>query len=470
MAAPILTPQAEDFPRWYQDVVAKAELAENGPVRGTMVIRPTAWAIWENIQSELDRRIKRAGVDNAYFPLFIPQSFLSKEAEHVEGFAPELAVVTHGGGKELDEPVVVRPTSETIINHYFSKWIQSYRDLPLLLNQWANVVRWELRPRIFLRSTEFLWQEGHTCHASEAEAREFALDILHNVYEETVRDVLAIPVLLGRKTERERFAGATATWTMEAMMGDGKALQMGTSHELGQNFGGAFDTTYATAEGGTDYVWQTSWGASTRLLGGLIMSHGDDRGLGLPPAVAPTQCVVIVVKDGDGVADAAAVIVAELKANGVRVKLDGRADVAFGRRSTDHELRGVPTRVEVGPRDLAEGNVTLVRRDTGEKLSLPAAVAASAVADALAAAQTALLEGARTRLAAGTSEVASIDDAIEAAQTGFAVLPGALADDAGETALNAKSVSIRCLRRPDGSLPAAKDQVSDLVAVVARAY
>ncbi len=470
MAAPILTPQAEDFPRWYQDVIAKAELAENGPVRGTMVIRPTAWAIWENIQAELDRRIKRAGVDNAYFPLFIPQSFLTKEAEHVEGFAPELAVVTHGGGKELDEPVVVRPTSETIINHYFSKWIQSYRDLPLLLNQWANVVRWELRPRIFLRSTEFLWQEGHTCHASEAEAREFALDILHNVYEETVRDVLAIPVLLGRKTERERFAGATATWTMEAMMGDGKALQMGTSHELGQNFGRAFDTTYSTSDGGTDIVWQTSWGASTRLLGGLIMSHGDDRGLRLPPAVAPTQCVVIVVKAGDGVSDAAAAVVEELRAAGVRVKLDGRADVGFGRRSTDHELRGVPVRVEVGPRDLAEGNVTVVRRDTAEKTSVATAGAARAVADALAAAQTALLEAARVRLAAGTSEVDSIDAAIDAAQTGFAVLPGALADDAGETALNAKSVSIRCLQRPDGTLPDTKDQVSDLVAVVARAY
>ncbi len=282
------------------------------------------------------RGSKTRGVDNAYFPLFIPQSFLAKEAEHVEGFSPELAVVTHGGGKELDEPVVVRPTSETIINHYFSKWIQSYRDLPLLLNQWANVVRWELRPRIFLRSTEFLWQEGHTCHATEAEARFFALQILHHVYEETVRDVLAIPVLLGRKTERERFAGATNTWTIEGMMGDGKALQMGTSHELGQNFGRAFDTTFSTADGGTDFVWQTSWGASTRLLGGLIMSHGDDHGLRLPPTIAPTQCVVVEIRDDPGVADAAATVL-----EGTRGA--GRAREARRATSTSASAAAVPT-------------------------------------------------------------------------------------------------------------------------------
>ena len=245
---PILTPQAEDFPRWYQDVVAKAELAENGPVRGTMVIRPYAYAIWERLQSELDTRIKATGAANAYFPLFIPESYLHREAEHVEGFSPELAVVTHGGGKELDEPVVVRPTSETIINSYFSKWVQSYRDLPLLINQWANVVRWELRPRLFLRTTEFLWQEGHTCHATEDDARTYALRILSDVYEDVMVNVLAIPVLTGRKTVRERFAGAKESWTCEGMMGDGKALQMGTSHELGQNFAKAFDTRYLDDE------------------------------------------------------------------------------------------------------------------------------------------------------------------------------------------------------------------------------
>ncbi|HVT77466.1 MAG TPA: proline--tRNA ligase [Acidimicrobiales bacterium] len=468
MAAPVLTPQSEDFPRWYQDVITKAELADNGPVRGTMVIRPTAYAIWERLQSEMDARIKAVGVDNAYFPLFIPESYLRREAEHVEGFSPELAVVTHGGGKELEEPVVVRPTSETIINSYFSKWVQSYRDLPLLINQWANVVRWELRPRLFLRTTEFLWQEGHTCHATEADAHEFALRILNEVYATTVQEVLAIPVLLGRKTERERFAGATYTWAMEAMMGDGKALQMGTSHELGQNFGRAFDTTFQTAEGTTDYVWQTSWGSSTRMLGGLIMTHGDDRGLRLPPSVAPTQCVVIVVRDENGAGDAARALAAELA--DVRVKLDDRVDVAFGRRSVDHELKGIPVRVEVGPRDLAEGNVTVVRRDTGDKTTVAVVGAAAAVRDALAAVQASLFAAAQQRLAARTVEVSSIDEAIAAAQTGFAVLPGALADDAGEDALNAASVSIRCLQRPDGSVPETKDLLSDLVAVVARAY
>jgi prolyl-tRNA synthetase len=470
MAAPVLTPQSEDFPRWYQDVIAKAELAENGPVRGTQVIRPTAWAIWERIQAEMDARIKDCGVDNVNLPLFIPQDFLSKEAEHVEGFSPELAIVTIGGGKELDEPVVVRPTSETVFNHYFSKWIQSYRDLPLLLNQWVNVVRWELRPRLFLRSTEFQWQEGHTCHASEAEAREFALRILHDVYEATVRDVMAIPVMLGRKSERERFAGATVTWTLEGMMGDGKALQMGTSHELGQNFGKAFDTTFSTDTGGTEYVWQTSWGSSTRLLGALIMAHGDDRGLRLPPNLAPTQCVVVVVRDENGAGDAARALVDELKAGGVRVKLDDRVDVAFGRRSVDHELKGVPVRVEVGPRDLAEGNVTVVRRDTGDKTNVAVAGAARAVADGLAATQVALFDGASARLEASTTEASTLEAAVEAAQDGFAVLPGQLADEIGENELNAKSLSIRCFRRSDGSLPEASDTLAELVAVVARSY
>ncbi len=470
MAAPILTPQAEDFPRWYQDVVAKAELADNGPVRGTMVIRPTAWGIWERIQREMDDRIKRAGVDNAYFPLLIPESYITKEAEHVEGFAPELWTVTWAGGKELDERVVVRPTSETIINSYFSKWVQSYRDLPLLVNQWANVMRYELRPRLFLRSSEFLWQEGHTCHADEADARAFALNILNNVYYETIRDVMAIPGYLGLKTERERFAGATATWTVESMMGDGKALQMCTSHELGQNFGRAFDTTFATKDGGTDIVWQTSWGSSTRLLGGLIMSHGDDRGLRLPPALAPTQCVVIIVKDGEGVRDAADALIDQLRAGGVRVKLDGRDDIAFGRRSTDHELRGVPVRVEIGPRDLAEGNVTLARRDTGEKTTVTTGAAADAVADMLTAAQSALFDHARQRLESNTADVASIEDAIEAAKVGFARIPGSLATSEGEDTLNAASVSIRCLQRPDGSLPETSDNVTDLTAIVARSY
>lgn len=284
--APVLTPQAEDFPRWYQDLINKAELADNGPVRGTMVIRPYGYGLWERMQQEMDARIKQAGAQNAYFPLFIPQSYLTREAEHVEGFAPELAVVTHGGGKDLEEPVVVRPTSETIINEYFSKWVQSYRDLPLLINQWANVVRWEMRPRVFLRTTEFLWQEGHTAHASYEDARDYAAHIHRNVYADFMTDVLAIDVVLGRKTPSERFAGAVNTLTLESMMGDGKALQMGTSHELGTNFAKAFHTTYLSQEGRQELVWQTSWGTSTRMVGGLIMSHGDDRGLRVPPRLA----------------------------------------------------------------------------------------------------------------------------------------------------------------------------------------
>ena len=329
-----LTSRAADFPRWYQDVIALAELAENGPVRGTMVIRPYGYAIWERMQADVDARIKATGVANAYFPLFIPESYLSKEAEHVEGFSPELAVVTHGGGKELEEPVVVRPTSETIINSYFAKWVQSYRDLPLLLNQWANVVRWELRPRLFLRTTEFLWQEGHTCHATQAEAQAFALRILDDVYQGFMQDVLAMPVLTGRKTERERFAGADASYTCEAMMGDGKALQMGTSHDLGQNFAKVFGTMFSTAEEGQqEYVWQTSWGVSTRMVGGLIMAHGDDAGLRLPPAVAPIQVVVMLVRDEAGAGDAAGTLAGDLRRAGLRVRLDTRTDLSFGRRA-----------------------------------------------------------------------------------------------------------------------------------------
>src|SRR5436309_1054299 len=283
--------------RWYQDVVAKAELADNGPVRGTMVIRPYGYSIWERIQAEMDARIKACGAQNAYFPLFIPQSYLQREAEHVEGFSPELAVVTYAGGKELEEPVVVRPTSETVIGEYMAKWIQSYRDLPLLLNQWANVVRWELRPRLFLRTTEFLWQEGHTAHATAEDAAAYALRILHDVYGDFMEDVLALPILRGRKTPRERFAGAVNTMTCEAMMGDGKALQMGTSHELGQNFARAFDILYLDDSGVQQHAWTTSWGVSTRMIGGLIMSHGDDAGLRIPPAVAPVQAVVLLVRD-----------------------------------------------------------------------------------------------------------------------------------------------------------------------------
>jgi len=467
--ANVLTPQDEDFPRWYQDVVAKAELAEPGPVRGTMVIRPTGYALWERTQAEMDARIKAAGAENAYFPLFIPESYLRREAQHVEGFAPELAVVTHAGGKQLEEPIIVRPTSETVIGEYFAKWIQSYRDLPLLINQWANVVRWELRPRIFLRTTEFLWQEGHTAHASEAEASAYARRILHEVYEDFMVAVLALPVVAGRKTDRERFAGASTTLTLEAMMRDGKALQMGTSHELGQNFSRAFDIDFLGPDGGRELAWTTSWGSSTRMIGGVIMGHGDDHGLRLPPALAPVQALVMVVRDGDGVGAAAHRLADDLRAAGVRTRLDERADLAFGRRAIDAELKGVPVRVEVGPRELAAGEATLARRVSRDKGPVALAGAARAVVDALAEDQRALYDEALRRREQRTVDVASVDEAIAAAGTGWARLPWSAVGEAGETTLNAQGVSVRCLVRLDGSVPDSPAE-PDLVAYTARAY
>src|SRR5579864_3893776 len=337
-----VTPQGEDFSAWYNELVLKAELADRAPVKGAMIIRPYGYRIWELLQAELDRRFKETGHVNAYFPLFIPMSYLAREAEHVEGFSPELAIVTHAGGEELEEPLVVRPTSETVIGEMYSRWISSWRDLPLLINQWANVVRWELRPRLFLRTTEFLWQEGHTAHTTEAEARAFALRILRDVYEDFMVNVLAVPILAGRKTERERFSGATTTWTCEAMMRDGKALQMGTSHELGQNFARVFDTTFLDESGNEQLVWQTSWGASTRLMGALVMAHGDDAGLRVPPRLAPVQVVVVLVREEDGAGDKAAVLAAELTGAGIRTHLDARTDTSFGRRVVDWELKGVP--------------------------------------------------------------------------------------------------------------------------------
>src|SRR5689334_16312439 len=423
MAKAVLTPRAVDFPRWYQDVIAKAELAENGPARGSVVIRPAGYALWERMQRELDDRIKAAGAANAYFPLLIPESYLRREAEHVEGFSPELAVVTIAGGKQLEEPLVIRPTSETVIGESMARWVESYRDLPLLLNQWSNVVRWELRPRLFLRTTEFLWQEGHTAHASEADARAYARRILHHVYEDVLVNVLAVPVVVGRKTVRERFAGATNTYTLEGMMGDGKALQMGTSHELGQNFARVFDILYTSASGGQQHCWTTSWGSSTRMLGGLIMCHGDDRGLRVPPRAAATQALVTVVKAGDGVTEAAAKLRDQLRDAGVRVMLDDRVDTAFGRRAVDAELKGFPVRIEVGPRDLVAGNVVLVRRTDGSKTPTPLPDAVPQVVAALEDAQQQLYDEALARRETHTYDVATVDDAIAAAADGWARLP-----------------------------------------------
>ena len=469
MAKAVLTSRSEDFPKWYQDVVAKAELADNGPVRGTMVIRPYGYAIWERMQTELDRRIKAAGAENAYFPLFIPESYLRREAEHVEGFSPELAVVTHAGGKPLEEAVVVRPTSETIINSFFSKWVQSHRDLPLLINQWANVVRWELRPRVFLRTTEFLWQEGHTAHATQDDAREYSLRILHEVYEDFAVNVMALPVLVGRKTERERFAGADATYTLEGMMGDGKALQMGTSHELGQNFARAFDITFQSSTGTSEHAWQTSWGVSTRLVGALIMGHGDDAGLRVPPALAPIQAVVVLVRDEEGAGERAAALAAGLRGAGVRVQLDDRVDTGFGRRAVEWELKGVPVRIEVGPRDLAAGTVTLVRRDVaGEKSTVPLDGLAARVVDVLIEIQASLFADALQRRDAGTVEAATIDEAREAAQSGFARVPWDRIRDS-EVDLAADALTVRCLQRPDGGIPGSSAE-EGLTATVAKAY
>jgi len=466
--ARVLTPQAEDFPRWYQDVVGKAELADNGPVRGTMVIRPYGYAIWERMQAEMDARIKTAGAQNAYFPLFIPESYLNREAEHVEGFSPELAVVTHAGGKALDEPIVVRPTSETVIGEFMAKWVNSYRDLPLLLNQWANVVRWELRPRIFLRTTEFLWQEGHTAHATYDEALAYARRILLEVYTDFMVRVLAIPVVVGRKTAAERFAGAINTTACEAMTRDGKALQMGTSHELGQNFARAFNIEFSGADGRRSLAWTTSWGSSARMVGGLIMVHGDDHGLRVPPALAPIQVVVMAVKD-EGVA-AARRIGDELRTLGIRVAVDDDADIQFGRRAVDWELKGVPLRLEVGPRDLAAGKATIVNRISGaEKASVALDGLGGEVARLLATEQDAMLEAARAERDARIVEVTSVDDAAATAADGWAKISWSKLGLDGEATLARAGVTVRCLQRADGAVPDSDDE-PDLVAFVARSY
>ncbi|SDS46948.1 proline--tRNA ligase [Microlunatus soli] len=474
MSRTVLTPRAEDFPRWYQDLITKAELADNGPVRGTMVIRPWGYGIWERMQAGMDSRIKAAGAANAYFPLFIPQSYLQREAEHVEGFSPELAVVTHAGGKDLEEPIVVRPTSETMVGEYLSKWINSHRDLPLLLNQWANVVRWELRPRLFLRTSEFLWQEGHTAHADEQDAAAYARRILHEVYADFMRTELAIPVVPGRKTRHERFAGAVNTMTLEAMMGDGKALQMGTSHEFGQNFARAFDITYTDAEQHSRLAWTTSWGSSTRMLGGLIMAHGDDAGLRLPPSLAPIQVVVSVVRDDDEgrPVSVARGLVEELITGGIRAELDDRVDIPFGRRAVDHELKGIPVRLEIGPRDLAEDRVTLVRRISSGKQPHPIDGVLPAITTALAEDQHLLYSEAETRREERTADVTGLDEAREAARTGWARIPWRSVGDRGEAELGESGITVRCLVLPDGAVPDTDDPAvePDLIAVVGRSY
>ncbi len=413
----------KDFPQWYTDVVLKTKLVDYGPVKGTMVIRPYGYAIWENIQRELDKRFKETGHENAYFPLLIPMSYFTKEAEHVEGFAPEVAVVTHAGGEELAEPLAIRPTSETIIGTMYSKWIQSYRDLPVMMNQWANVMRWEKTTRPFLRTSEFLWQEGHTVHATEEEAREETMKML-GVYKEFAENCLAIPVICGQKTEKEKFAGAVATYGMEAMMLDGKSLQAGTSHYLGQNFAKAFNIQFLDKDNTLKTAYTTSWGVSTRLIGALIMAHGDNRGLILPPVVAPIQAVIIpIAAKKPGVLEAVDEMYDRLKKAGVRVLAD-KSEQSPGWKFNEYEMKGVPLRIEIGPRDLAEGKMTVVRRDTSEKAAAEIATAETTVLDLLATVQKDMLEASRKRRDSRIVYAQNLDELLAGVEGGNFVKAG----------------------------------------------
>ena len=393
-----LTPMTDDFNEWYTDIIQQAQLADYSPVKGSMVIRPYGYSIWESVQSYLDKKFKNTGHQNAYFPLFIPNSFIQKEAEHVEGFSPELAMVTHAGGKELEEPLVVRPTSETIINHMFAKWIKSHRDLPMLINQWANVVRWEMRTRLFLRTSEFLWQEGHTAHATEAEATEEALRML-DIYAEFAENAAAVSVVKGIKSANERFAGATRTYSIEAMMKDMKALQAGTSHELGQNFSKAFDIQFSDEENNLKYPYQTSWGVSTRLIGMIIMAHGDDKGLNLPPKLAPYQVVIIPITPNEEssslVLETTQKIVNQINGE-FRAHIDDRDNISPGFKFNEWELKGVPLRIEIGPRDIENNTVVFSRRDGVQgKFNVPISDITTTVSENLDDIHNKLLEASR---------------------------------------------------------------------------
>jgi prolyl-tRNA synthetase len=414
-----ITPQSEDFSKWYVDVILKTQMADYSCVRGCMNIRPYGYALWENIRDQLDRRFKDTGHENAYFPLFVPESLLQKEAEHVEGFAPEVPWVTHVGSEPLTERLAIRPTSETVICAAYAEWIHSYRDLPVLINQWANVVRWEKRTRLFLRTSEFLWQEGHTCHRTAEEAREETMRMLE-VYRECCENELAMPVTPGRKSESEKFAGAVETWSIEAMLADGNALQAGTSHFLGQNFSKAFNIKFLDEDNTEKHVWQTSWGVSTRLVGGVIMSHGDDSGLILPPRIAPIQVVVVPVYREDSkslVLEEADRLVAELKAGGLRVKCDNRENMRPGFKYNEWEMKGVPARVEIGPKDIEKGHVVAANRLTREKSFIPRAQAAARLNEMLTAFQAELLKRARARQAESTRSASSLDELAELIET-----------------------------------------------------
>ena len=413
-----LTPMSEDFNQWYTDIIQEAQLADYSPVKGTMVIRPYGYALWEHIQSYLDKRFKDTCHQNAYFPLFIPKSFIEKEAEHVEGFSPELATVTHAGGKELEEPLIVRPTSETIINHMFSKWIKSHRDLPMLINQWANVVRWEMRTRLFLRTSEFLWQEGHTAHQTKEEATQEALQML-DIYEEFTEKIAAVKVIKGTKSEIEKFAGAKVTYSIEAMMLDKKALQAGTSHELGQNFSKAFEIQYSDENNNLAHPFQTSWGVSTRLIGMIIMAHGDDQGLKLPPAIAPTQVVIIPIIPKNADSEKILKLANQIKEmlSDFRVHLDDREEVSPGFKFNEWELKGVPIRLELGPKDIENNSVVVARRDIqNTKTSIPINTLDSEITSLLDTIQNEMLKVSEQFLIDNTSHAENMDELLKQLQ------------------------------------------------------
>jgi len=473
-----ITPRSKDYSRWYTDVIQRAELADYSPVKGCMVVRPYGYALWENIRDGLDRRFKATGHVNAYFPLFIPMSFLQKEAEHVEGFSPELAVVTYGGGKKLEEPLVVRPTSETIIGHMYAQWIQSYRDLPILINQWANVVRWEMRTRLFLRTTEFLWQEGHTAHATYEEAQEETLRML-NVYADFAENDAAIPVIKGRKSESEKFAGADTSYTIEAMMGDKRALQAGTSHNLGQNFAKAFDIKYLDRNNELQYCWTTSWGVSWRILGAVIMVHGDDQGLILPPKLAPFQVVIVPIWRNEDEKAQVLEATEKVKATlaGVRVKVDDREEYSPGWKFNEWEMRGVPLRIEIGPRDVAQDQVVLARRDVAGregKSVAPMAELAQRVPQMLTTIQADMLDRARQYQKANTFQPTTYEELKTAVVNGFALAYWCGDAECEDKVKDETKATIRCIPLDQGGVGPGRCAVCGKEAteraVFARAY
>ncbi len=469
-----VTAKSEDFSAWYVEIIRRAELADYTPMKGMMVIRPYGYAVWENIQRLMDQRIKATGHRNAYFPLFIPESFLQKEAEHVKGFSPEVAWVTIGGKEELEEKLAVRPTSEAIIGHMYSKWIKSWRDLPVLINQWANIVRWEKVTRPFLRTTEFLWQEGHTCHETAEEAEAETLKILE-MYKEFCETELAVPVIAGRKSLREKFAGAQMTYAIEALMSDGKALQMGTSHNLGQHFAKAFDIKFEDRAQALQYVWQTSWGTTTRLIGALIMVHGDDSGLAFPPNVAPVQAVIIPIALGDwktSVLPVAREVERELKSYGLRVELDAREEYTPGWKFAEHEMRGVPLRIEIGPRDVKAGTAVAVRRDSRRKESIALGSLKDRLPVLLAEIQKSLFDRALRFREENTREARSYQEFKEILETkrGFVIADWCGGEDCEEKIKNETMATIRVIPGEAGANAAAGACVACGKPAVDRAY